>query len=85
MINLSLYSLIICVFKNSYNLSAFIPRFSYNSQPKTPFVEIANIPVYFLNTSCDFLFHYPLTGQLKNCLFEFYNKMYVKYIVLKRQ
>ena len=40
-----------CVSKNSYNLSVFIPLFSYNSQPNTPFVEIANIPVYFLNTS----------------------------------
>ncbi len=38
-----------CVSKKSYNLSVFIPLFSYNSQPKTPFVEIANIPVYFLS------------------------------------
>ena len=37
--------------KNSTILSAFIPLFSYKSQPTTPFTEIANIPVYFLNTS----------------------------------
>ena len=37
--------------KNSINLSVFIPLFSYKSQPSTPFTEIANIPVYFLNTS----------------------------------
>ena len=63
--NLFLYLFVICVYKKSYNLSVFIPLFSYNSQPKTPFVEIANILVYFLNTSCDcvllhnaFQFHY---------------------------
>jgi len=56
MINLSLYLFVIYVSKNSYNLSAFIPLFSYNCQPKTPFVEIANIPVYFLNTFCDCVF-----------------------------
>lgn len=27
-----------------------MPSFSYSSQPKTPFVEIENISVYFLNT-----------------------------------
>ena len=34
-------------------ISAFIPLFSYKSHPTTPSIEIANIPVYFLNTSCD--------------------------------
>jgi hypothetical protein len=37
--------------KKSINLSVFIPPFSYKSQCITPFTEIANIPVYFLNTS----------------------------------
>jgi hypothetical protein len=39
--------------KNSINLSVFIPPFSYKSQFTTPFTEIANTPVYFLNTSWD--------------------------------
>ena len=42
--------------KNSTNLSVFIPPFSYKSHPSIPFTEIANIPVYFLNTSCDCVF-----------------------------
>ena len=37
--------------KKLYNLSTFIPPFSYNSHPSTPFELIANIPVYFLKTS----------------------------------
>lgn len=39
--------------KNIFNLSLFIPLFSYKVQPKTPLCPIANIAVYFLNTSCD--------------------------------
>ena len=42
--------------KNSINLSVFIPPFSYKSQFTTPLAEIANTPVYFLNTSCDCVF-----------------------------
>ena len=51
--------------KNSYNLSLSIPLFSYKSQPKTPLFEIANIPVYFLKTSCDCVF---ITHLLPNSL-----------------
>ena len=42
----------------SINLSVFIPPFSYKykSQCITPFTEIENIPLYFLNTFCDCVF-----------------------------
>ena len=42
--------------KNSYNLILSIPPLPYKSHPKTPFADIANIPVYFLNTSCECVF-----------------------------
>jgi hypothetical protein len=45
--------LVIFCSKKSINLSVFIPPFSYKSQSTTPSTLIANIPVYFLNTSCD--------------------------------
>ena len=49
-INLSLNFVVIYFSKNSTNRSVFIPLFSYNSHPKTPLVEIAKMPVYFLKT-----------------------------------
>jgi hypothetical protein len=53
MINLFLYFPVIFASKKSANLSLSIPPLSYKCQPKTPSLEIANIPVYFLNTYCD--------------------------------
>ena len=35
--------------KKSYNLILSIPPLPYKSHPKTPFADIANIPVYFSN------------------------------------
>ena len=40
-----------CSCKKSYNLLLSIPPLLYKSQPKTPSVDIENIPVYLLNTS----------------------------------
>jgi len=50
-----LYFPVIFASKKSANLSLSIPPLSYKCQPNTPSLEIANIPVYFLNTSCDCL------------------------------
>ena len=45
-----------CCSKKLNNLSTFIPPFSYNSHPSIPVELMANIPVYFLKTSCDCVF-----------------------------
>ena len=54
-INLFSYLLVIYFSINLYNLELSIPPFKYNFQPIIPELEIANIPVYFLNTSCEFV------------------------------
>jgi len=59
--------------KNLTNLSLSIPTFKYKSQPNTPSLEIAKIPVYFLKTSCDgvFIIH-PLLKSTKFLTFSKY-------------
>ena len=54
-INLFLYLLVIYFSINLYNFKLSIPPFKYNFHPIKPVLEIANIPVYFLNTSCEFV------------------------------
>ena len=51
-ITLFLVSSVIIFFRNLTNLLESIPLFSYNFHAITPLLDIAKIPVYFLNTSC---------------------------------